>query len=110
MQSVPRLLLGLAAVAALGCASTLEPAEVHPDEFAGAPEWVTNDCSEFVDDDELCGVGSMNGSRNVALARTTAIARARTEIARTLGVRVNSLPMDILRSRCSGAAFFRRAT
>ncbi len=68
-----------------------ELVEVHD-----APVWVTHDCQRaFVGDRVvLCGVGSMSGSSNHSLARNTAMARARTDLARTLQVRVKAMVKD----------------
>jgi len=47
----------------------------------------------------------MGGTRNVALARSTAIARARTEISRTLTVQVEAMIKDYQSTTTGGAEF-----
>ena len=56
------------------------------DPLYGAPAWALGDCHAFfgADGARLCGVGAMAGTRNVSLARTAAIGRARVSIGRTL--------------------------
>jgi hypothetical protein len=93
------------ALLALGCASGSSPQDVMPNEFAGAPEWVIQGCHGDSDPKELCGVGSFKGSSNISLARTAAMARGRTEIARSLGVKVRSMLKDYQATTTGGAEF-----
>lgn len=77
-------------------------------EFAGAPTWVIEGCHGFAGEPEptkLCGVGSFKGSSNISLARTAAMARGRTEIARSLGVKVRSMLKDYQATTSGGAEF-----
>jgi len=76
--------------------------------LAGAPEWVLQGCSAYWGDDEgarICGVGSVAGTRNISLARTAAIGRARTEIARSLQVKVKSMLKDYSATTTGGEEF-----
>jgi hypothetical protein len=65
-------------------------------ELAGAPKWVTMGCGAFFGEQKkvVCGVGGVAGMTNPALARTSAEGRGRTEIARSLKVRVKSMLKD----------------
>ncbi len=109
-----RILMLLAACAAftsLGCASSpevLDPREALEGEFAGAPDWVVRGCSAYWGDDAervICGVGSAGGSRNISLMRSTATARGRTEIARTLNTRVKAMLKDYASTTTGGENF-----
>jgi hypothetical protein len=63
--------------------------------LADAPEWVRGDCREsFKNQAVLCGVGAVSGVSSPSLARNTAMARGRTEIARYLQVDVKSVLTD----------------
>lgn len=110
MNHVARIALAsLLVVAAAGCASTPEPpGNLVRDELAGAPDWVKKGCGNAWDDEDdrrICGVGSMGGTRNAGLARTGATARARTEIARTLQVQVESMLKDYQATTTGGQDF-----
>ncbi|MBW2295138.1 MAG: LPP20 family lipoprotein [Deltaproteobacteria bacterium] len=107
-----RIILSTAAAVALfafGCASGgSSPQDIMPNEFAGAPNWVIKGCQGFAGESEptkLCGVGSFKGSSNISLARTAAMARGRTEIARSLGVKVRSMLKDYQATTTGGAEF-----
>ena len=109
-----RILMLLAACAAftsLGCASSpevLDPREALEGEFAGAPDWVVRGCSAYWGDGAervICGVGSAGGSRNISLMRSTATARGRTEIARTLNTRVKAMLKDYASTTTGGENF-----
>jgi hypothetical protein len=79
-----------------------------PNEFAGAPNWVIQGCHGYDGESmstKLCGVGSFRGSSNISLARTAAMARGRTEIARSLGVKVRSMLKDYQATTTGGAEF-----
>ncbi len=116
MRSNQFLRLGLlicicAAGIALGCAKEPDastPAGAMHGEFAGAPDWVIRGCSTYWGDEaskQICGVGSAGGTRNVSLARTTAIGRGRTEIARTLQVKVRAMLKDYAATTTGGEEF-----
>ncbi len=98
-----------ASLGAFACASnTTEPADAMPNEFAGAPQWVIQGCSAYPGEEvptKICGVGSFVGSRNISLARTAAMARGRTEIARTLGIKVKSMLKDYQATTTGGQEF-----
>ena len=98
---LPAALLGCVLLAgALGCAGapTSEPASARPsatERLADAPAWVVRGCRAFWSDPErrrrvVCGVGSAPTHRNRVAARETAIARARSELARSLRVTIES--------------------
>jgi len=102
------LALGSVAIAllALGCGGSQKMAE-EPTESSGtttktlnealadAPDWVRGDCrSAFKGQAVLCGVGTVSGVSSPSLARNTAMARGRTEIARYLEVEVKSVLTD----------------
>jgi LPP20 lipoprotein len=85
------LLLGLS----LACASQQKPPEGLKAEMAGAPKWAQGDCQAGLPKkNTICGAGSVSGMTNVALARSAAEGRARTELARSLQVRVKSMLKD----------------
>lgn len=104
-QGVSLLLGVLVATSALGCggkqpAEDAKAAEADKqakvkDPLAGAPVWVTADCRDhFQGDPVICGVGSVSGVASPSLARNTAMARGRTEIARYLKTQVTSVITD----------------
>jgi hypothetical protein len=104
----------IAALTAFACASDPPKQDVVAEdspmagEFAGAPDWVTRGCSAFWGDDapaKICGVGIAGGSRNLALMKTSAQARGRTEIARALGVRVKAMLKDYQSTTTGGEEF-----
>jgi hypothetical protein len=105
------LLAVLLLLLAAGCASTperLSPREAVSRELDGAPDWVVKGCSAWWGDDDdahLCGVGSMGGTRNVSLAITTAMARGRTEIARTLQTKVKAMLEDYQATTTGGEEY-----
>jgi hypothetical protein len=95
----------LATALAAGCASAPPPAPAAPPpapknamqaELVGAPKWVSMGCAASFDGKKtgICGVGGIAGMTNPALARTAAEGRARTEIARSMKVRVKSMLKD----------------
>jgi hypothetical protein len=100
--------LGLVSVLGLlafGCASAPPPpppaAAPAPKnamqaELVGAPKWVTMGCGAHFGEKKnaVCGVGGVAGMTNPALARTAAEGRGRTEIARSLKLRVKSMLKD----------------
>ncbi len=96
-----RITLVVAAAFASACGSagsvSISP---EPDPLAAAPDWLIEGCrihpSEagrpHRDDAQLvCGIGSAGPDRNPIAARQTAIARARSSIARTIEVTIESL-------------------
>ncbi|HWV36918.1 MAG TPA: LPP20 family lipoprotein [Vulgatibacter sp.] len=101
--------LVVAMVWASGCASTPKtPADAVEGELTDAPEWVRKGCDAWWGEKmerRICGVGAAGSTRNAALARTGAIARGRTEIARSLGVRVEALIKDYQATTTGGEAF-----
>lgn len=100
--------LVLAAVA-FGCSSTPKPpGESVEGEFADAPAWVRQGCTGYwksESDRKICGVGSVGSTRNAGLARSGAISRARTEIARTLSVQVEAMVKDYQATTTGGERF-----
>jgi hypothetical protein len=113
-DSTPRsrvLACGLLVASALAfaCGGTNGPeAGFVTGDLAEAPIWVTQGCTAYWGDDEggrVCGVGSMGGTRNVALARTTALGRARTEIARGLQTKVKAMLKDYQSTTTGGEEF-----
>lgn len=103
--------IAVSVTACLGCAATKPkpPATVVHEELAGAPCWVTRGGGCYFKEAErakyVCGVGSVGGTRNVGLAREGAMGRARTEIARSLAVRVTSMLKDYQTTTTGGAEF-----
>ncbi len=71
-------------------------------EFDGAPKWVLGSSST---PQQICGVGSANGSRNVSVMRTSAMGRGRTEIARMLELKVQSMLKDYQSTTTGGEEF-----
>ena len=97
------------AIAALvGCGSSgpKEPGSVIENELDGAPDWVLR--GKGSDGEVIYGVGAVAGTRNVALARSTAQGRGRTEIARSLEVGVESMLKDY-QATTTGGEFFAKA-
>lgn len=108
------LMLAIVAVLfAFACSSTPTPApEPEPQpmsgEFAGAPDWVTRGCSAFWGDDapaKICGVGIAGGSRNIGMLKTAAQGRGRTEIARSLDLKVKAMLKDYQATTTGGEEF-----
>jgi len=79
-------------------------------ELVGAPEWVLMGCAAFAGEKgPICGVGSFTGTRNISLARDGAIARARTDLARNLEVKVKALYKDYQATTTGGESFGKAA-
>lgn len=101
--------VAIACVAAFACATEPNDADRPEDgPLAGAPDWVLKGCSSYWGDDggsRVCGVGSMSGTRNISLARTAAIGRARTEIARSLETKVKAMLKDYQSTTTGGEEF-----
>jgi hypothetical protein len=101
------LVLGLNACAK----KTPEPKpieKVMSGEFKGAPDWVTKSCGVYYKakgTPMVCGVGSIGGSRDVSLMRTTATARARNELARSLQLKIKSILEDYHKTITGGQNF-----
>ncbi len=96
----------IAVVSAVACGGS--GPEDPAGEFAGAPDWVLKGCSAYWGDDDgarVCGVGSVAGTKNVSLARTAAIGRARTEIARSLETKVKAMLKDYQATTTGGEEF-----
>jgi hypothetical protein len=101
--NVRTTLLGSLALSMLAsCGSTPPPAPATPQpaplatEFDGAPKWVLVGCGAFFGEKKnlVCGVGAVAGMTNPALARSAAQGRGRTEISRSLQVRVKAMLKD----------------
>lgn len=94
-----------------GCAGKTppKPETVMEREFDGAPDWVRKHCGCYWDKKEgpkkICGVGSCGGTRNPSMARTTAIARARTDIARTMQTGLEAMLKDYQATTSGGEHF-----
>ena len=95
--SFPIILLWLWPIVGLAACSSYGTRTTGPDPdgpMVGAPDWVMEGClaeDAYDPEKELCGVGSAAGSRNVSLARTAAINRARTQIEEQLKSRLREL-------------------
>ncbi len=112
----------LAATASLAaCGGNATPPPVAPApmgnalaaEFNGAPTWVRQSCRAYWGDQgkgKICAVGSAGGSRNVALLRSGATGRGRTEIARMLQTKVTALLKDYQRTVTGGENFGKAAS
>ena len=88
-------------MAACGTANT--PKKAMANEFDDAPEWVLNGGSG--NSKEICAVGSTGGTRNASAARTSAVGRARTELTRMFGVKVQSMLKDYQSTTTGGEEF-----
>ncbi len=66
-----------------------DPGTYVAEELRGAPQWVIRGAGE--DTDLIYGLGSFAGSRDVGLARDTALARARNDIVLQVQAQVRSL-------------------
>ena len=110
---------GLVRLVAVGCAVLLfacggsvqekEPVKgALVGELEGAPQWVLMGCASMGGGGEtapICGVGSFSGTRNISLARTGAVARARTDLARNLQTKVKALYKDYMATTTGGAGY-----
>ena len=95
--SISVFLVPLCTVAMLAACSNdpPPPGEGFQKEFEGAPPWVQKSCSAFEGEKAIvCGVGSMGGTSNISMARRAAIGRARTDLARTLQVKIRAMLKD----------------
>jgi hypothetical protein len=72
-----------------------------------SPEWVLKGCAAYTGDKDphVCGVGSVAGTANISLARSAAEARGRTDIARSLQVKVKAMLKDYQATTTGGEDF-----
>ena len=96
----------LVALSSCGSADKKGTGNAVKNEFDGAPKWVLESSSTAK---EICGVGSAAGSRNVSMMRTTAMGRGRTEIARMLELKVQSMLKDYQSTTTGGEEFGKAA-
>jgi hypothetical protein len=89
----------------VGCGTTKpqDPGTVIQNELEDAPKWVLQ--GHGSDQDLIYGVGSATGTRNVALARSSALGRARTEISRQLDLKVKAMLKDYQATTTGGEYF-----
>jgi hypothetical protein len=80
----------------IGCGSSPpKPQNALQAEMVGAPKWAQGACQLGLQNKKaICGTGSVSGMTNVALARSAAEGRARTELARSLQTRVKAMLKD----------------
>lgn len=123
IKNVNRAILAIFTIAALLCivtacsskqTKTEPPGNVIKNELEGAPSWVTKVCSVYWKDKskskgKVCGVGSTGGTRNIGMARSAAVGRGRTEIARSLKVKVKSMLKDYQATVTGGENFGKAA-
>lgn len=85
-------LLGIVA----GCGtSPPKPQNALQAELVGAPKWAQGACQLGMPNKKgVCGTGSVAGMTNISLARSAAEGRARTELARSLQIRVKAMLKD----------------
>ena len=89
------------------CGSTdKKTGDAVKNEFDGAPKWVLGSSST---PQQICGVGSAAGSRNVSMMRTSAMGRGREEIARMLELKVQSMLKDYQATTTGGEDFGKAA-
>lgn len=93
-------------MAACGSADKKGTGDAVKNEFEGAPKWVLGSSSTAT---QICGVGSAAGSRNVSMMRTAAMGRGRTEIARMLELKVQSMLKDYQSTTTGGEDFGKAA-
>jgi len=93
IRSASALLLLLTVIAS--CGADPEPVHQTLAEERGVPDWVTKG-SDFdgANDDSYYGVGVASGIQNLSLARNTAAARARADVARFLESYLQNLIRD----------------
>ena len=96
----------LLVLSACGSADKKGTGNAVKNEFDGAPKWVLGSSSTAK---EICGVGSAAGSRNVSMMRTTAMGRGRTELARMLELKVQSMLKDYQSTTTGGEDFGKAA-
>lgn len=97
------------AVQAMACGGPEKVTAEFAQTMEDAPAWATKDCAVYAKDKgekpKLCGVGSVAGTGNIALARTAAEARARTDMARTLDLKVKAMLKDYQATTTGGENF-----
>ncbi|MBP5202072.1 LPP20 family lipoprotein [bacterium] len=103
--SIVSILL-LLVLSACGSADKKGTGNAVRNEFDGAPKWVLGSSST---PNQICGVGSAAGSRNVSAMRTSAMGRGRTEIARMLELKVQSMLKDYQATTTGGEDFGKAA-
>lgn len=94
MKRFLMLALACAMVFAFGCAKkAATPQNAFQDDLKDAPAWVMNGCSAFTGEKGkmICGLGSMEGTANLSLCRTSAKERARIDLARDYDTAVRGL-------------------
>jgi hypothetical protein len=77
-------------------------------DLAGAPLWIRQGCAAYwadAPDRGVCGVGSTSGTRNIAMATSSAEGRGRTAIARSLGTTVQAMLKDYQATTTGGDEF-----
>jgi len=106
------LLLATAMVAGLvllsGCGGgdadvATDPGTYVAEELRGAPQWVLKGAGG--DPQKIYGLGSFTGSRDIGLARDTALARARNDIVLQVQAQVRSLLESYQATTTGGAQF-----
>ena len=80
-----------------------DPAPFISEELQGAPQWVIKGRGE--DSDLIYGLGSCGGTRDVGLARDTALARARNDIVLRIQAEVRSLLESYQSSTTGGSEY-----
>jgi hypothetical protein len=88
-----------------GCSGDQEVSTrtVVSEELDGAPDWVLKGRDD--NDKTISASGSMSGTNNVALARSGALGRARTELSRQLSLSVKAMLKDYQATVTGGGAF-----
>lgn len=82
--------------------------QAYNNELDGAPAWVTKGRFGVEKDSKskyVYGVGNVGGTRNVGLAREAALGRARTDLARSLQLKVTAMLKDYQGTVTGGAEF-----
>jgi hypothetical protein len=89
----------------IGCGGgTQKPKDQIRAEVKDLPRWALGKCQESLKNKEaLCASGSVQNQGNINLARAAAEGRARTELARSLQVRVKAMLKDYQASTTGGA-------
>ena len=101
---ISTLFVFAAALIFVACGSTAktETGSAVQNELHNAPKWVLGGASTS---ELICGVGSAGGSRNVSVMRSSAMGRGRTEIARMLQLKVQSMLKDYQSTTTGGEEF-----
>lgn len=87
----------------LGCGGPQKPKDQLRAEMKDLPKWALGKCEESLKNKEaLCASGSVQNQGNINLARAAAEGRARTELARSLQVRVKAMLKDYQASTTGG--------